>query len=81
MSARAITKAPSMPSVFEDFFKPWSQWFDDGGLTNRRMNIPAVNIKENGNHYTYIRWGDELRSRGLYLDEPAWKYYVFLVEQ
>ena len=52
MSARAITKAPSMPSVFEDFFKPWSQWFDDGGLTNRRMNIPAVNIKENGNHYT-----------------------------
>ena len=52
MSARAITKAPSMPSVFEDFFKPWSQWFDDGGLTNRTMNIPAVNIKENGNHYT-----------------------------
>ena len=30
---------------------------------------------------TYVRRGDELRSRGLYLDEPAWKYYVFLVEQ
>ena len=41
-----------MPSVFDDFFKPWSQWFDDGGLISKVANMPAVNVMENGNHYT-----------------------------
>jgi HSP20 family protein len=41
-----------MPSVFEDFFKPWSQLFDDSGLVNRVLTVPSVNIKENGDHYT-----------------------------
>jgi hypothetical protein len=27
----------------------------------------------------FERPGDELRAKGLYLDEPAWKYYVFSV--
>ena len=53
MSTRALAKPSSlMPSIFEDFFKPWNQWFDDGGLISRVTNMPAVNIKENGNHYT-----------------------------
>ena len=34
-----------MPSVMEDFFKPWNEWFD-GGLLGRSINIPAVNITE-----------------------------------
>ena len=34
-----------VPSVFDDFFKPWNEWFD-GGLSNRVMSIPAVNITE-----------------------------------
>jgi HSP20 family protein len=37
---------------FDDFFKPWTQWFDDGGLMTRTALVPAVNIKENGDHYT-----------------------------
>ena len=52
MSTRALSRASAMPTVFDDFFKPWSQWFDDGGLIGRTVNIPAVNIRENGNHYT-----------------------------
>lgn len=33
-----------MPAFFDDFFRPWNEWFDDG-LT--RMNrVPAVNICE-----------------------------------
>ncbi|GAA4756310.1 Hsp20/alpha crystallin family protein [Flavisolibacter ginsenosidimutans] len=52
MSTKAITRSSSVPSIFDDFFKPWNQWFDDGGLINRVSNLPAVNIKENGNHYT-----------------------------
>lgn len=41
-----------MPNLFEDFFKPWNQWFDDGGIVNRVANVPAVNIRENNDHYT-----------------------------
>jgi HSP20 family protein len=40
-----------MPSVFDDFFKPWNEWFDNGGLLSRAMNVPAVNITEQKNDY------------------------------
>ena len=41
-----------MPSVFDDFFKPWNEWFDNGGnLWGRTMNVPAVNIVEHKNEY------------------------------
>ena len=36
----------NVPSVFNDFFKPWNEWFDNGGIYGRIMNIPAVNITE-----------------------------------
>jgi len=52
MSTKAITRSSPVPSIFDDFFKPWNQWFDDGGLINRVSNLAAVNIKESGNHYT-----------------------------
>ncbi|MGZ5221956.1 MAG: Hsp20/alpha crystallin family protein [Chitinophagaceae bacterium] len=52
MSTRELTRSSAMPSVFDDFFKPWSQWFDDGGLIGKVTNLPAVNVRENGNHYT-----------------------------
>jgi len=29
----------------------------------------------------YERGGDDLQSKGLYLDEPGWKYYVFELEE
>ncbi|HEU4632600.1 MAG TPA: Hsp20/alpha crystallin family protein [Flavisolibacter sp.] len=51
MATRAITKPTWMPPVFEDFFRPWNQWFDDGGLINRVLTVPAVNISENGDQY------------------------------
>lgn len=42
-----------MPSVFDDFFKPWNEWFDNGGsIWNRTLTVPAVNITENKNDYT-----------------------------
>jgi hypothetical protein len=30
---------------------------------------------------TFDRNGNELQAKGLYLDEPAWKYYVFFLEK
>jgi len=35
-----------MPFAFDDFFKPWNEWFDNGNLWGRTLNMPAVNITE-----------------------------------
>lgn len=35
------------PTLFEDFFKPWNEWFENGSsMLSRTMNVPAVNITE-----------------------------------
>jgi HSP20 family protein len=52
MGTQALSKVSErMPSVFDDFFKPWNEWFDNGGLLSRAMNVPAVNITEQKNDY------------------------------
>ena len=51
MSTRALTKSVLTPSLFNDFFTPWNEWFDDNRLLSRMTTMPAVNIIENGNHY------------------------------
>lgn len=44
----ALTKRNELfPSVFDDFFKPWSGWFGN----ERTMTAPAVNITENKDDY------------------------------
>lgn len=35
-----------MPTVFDDFFKPWNEWFDDGGFWGKMLTVPAVNITD-----------------------------------
>ena len=52
MGTQALAKvAERMPSVFDDFFKPWNEWFDTGGIRGRAMNVPAVNITEHKDEY------------------------------
>lgn len=51
MGTQALAKVSErMPFVFDDFFKPWNEWFE-GGLSTRSMNIPAVNITEHKDEY------------------------------
>ncbi|MFN0082155.1 MAG: Hsp20/alpha crystallin family protein [Ferruginibacter sp.] len=38
-------------SVFDNFFKPWNEWFEDDGLLGSAMNVPAVNITESKDKY------------------------------
>ena len=52
MPTRELASTSAFPSLFEDFFKPWSQWVDDSRITGRVKTMPAVNISENKNHYT-----------------------------
>ncbi len=41
MSTRTVMR---MPAFFDDFFRPWNDWFDNGFARPGRM--PAVNISE-----------------------------------
>ena len=52
MQTQTLAKAAKkMPSVFDEFFKPWNEGFDTNGIWSRAMNIPAVNITEHKNEY------------------------------
>ncbi len=52
MGTQALAKlGERMPSVFDDFFKPWNEWFDNGNLFGRSLNVPAVNITEHKDEY------------------------------
>jgi len=52
MGTQALTKATERkPVFFDDFFKPWNEWFDSGNLLGRAMTVPPVNITENKDEY------------------------------
>ncbi|MCZ2460352.1 MAG: Hsp20/alpha crystallin family protein [Chitinophagales bacterium] len=52
MASRSLIKTGEMfPAAFEDFFKPWNEWFDNGGFWGRVMKMPAVNVTDNENNY------------------------------
>jgi HSP20 family protein len=51
MSTKALTKASeSFPLIFDDFFKPWNEWFS-GGFFGKAQAVPAVNITDNKDDY------------------------------
>jgi HSP20 family protein len=47
MNKRSLMK-PSvlLPSAFDDFFRPWNEWFETSPSWPRLLNVPAVNITE-----------------------------------
>jgi len=52
MSTNALIRSGSLfPSLFDDFFKPWNEWFDTSSAVGRAITVPAVNITENVNDY------------------------------
>ena len=51
MSTRALTQPTSVPSLFNEFFKPWNEWFDDSRFMNRMLTMPAVNVTETKDYY------------------------------
>lgn len=47
-----MKRGETLPSVFQDFFKPWDRWFDtNGGSLNQMLTVPAVNIVEKQDHF------------------------------
>ena len=52
METRALVRAKeNMPSIFNDFFKPWNEWFDNDGFAGRGINVPSVNISEHKDEF------------------------------
>lgn len=53
MQTQSLTKrTEKIPSLFNDFFKPWNTWIENGGDSwNRLLSVPAVNIADNKNSY------------------------------
>ena len=54
MSKYALTKTSErFPPLFDDFFKPWNEWFDtESSFLSRTVRIPSVNITENKDEYS-----------------------------
>lgn len=52
MATRELSKSMLSPSLFDNFFKPWNEWFEDSRLTGKMNRMPAVNIIENNDQYT-----------------------------
>lgn len=51
MSTNLLTKRGQMlPSMMDDFFKPWNEWFN-GGNWMKEITVPAVNITEDKDKY------------------------------
>jgi len=52
MATNALSKkVERVPSLFEDFFKPWNEFLKTGEGWNRTMTVPAVNITDNNEQY------------------------------
>lgn len=52
MSTRALAKRSDLlPSVFDDFFTPWKEWFSNGYSLRKAVTVPAVNITESKDEY------------------------------
>lgn len=52
MATKALAKTGEMfPTVFEDFFKPWNEWFDDRSFFGKMMKVPAVNVIETKDNF------------------------------
>jgi HSP20 family protein len=47
MATKALERTGKLPVFFDDFFKPWNEWFDNGSTVfNRMLTVPAVNVTE-----------------------------------
>ncbi len=69
MALKTLMKRNEMyPTVFEDFFKPWNEWFDNEGFFGRIMQMPAVNVVENKDNYVVSLAAPGLKKNDFKID-------------
>lgn len=68
MGTQALAKVGErMPSVFDDFLKPWNDWFE-GSFSGRVMNVPAANITEQKDDYQVTLAAPGLKKEDFNID-------------
>ncbi|MFN8243679.1 MAG: Hsp20/alpha crystallin family protein [Ferruginibacter sp.] len=68
MGTQALTKRTErMPSMFDDFFKPWNEWFE-GDVWGRTLNVPAVNIMEKEDQFVVSLAAPGLKKEDFKID-------------
>lgn len=70
MSTQALMRPfEKRMSLFDDFFRPWNEWFDaDNGFFERTLSMPAVNVVENKDHYTVSIAAPGLKKQDFKID-------------
>lgn len=69
MKTQALTKfTERIPTVFEDFFRPWNEWFDGNRILGREMSTPAVNITEQKDKYLVSMAAPGLKKEDFKID-------------
>ena len=68
MGTQTLAKfGEKMPTLFDDFFKPWNEWFDNG-VFGRAISIPAVNIKERKDEFMVSMAAPGLKKEDFKID-------------
>jgi len=53
MTTKALSRMKAqVPSVFENFFKPWNEWLQPNEWVERVLTMPSVNIQENKDDFS-----------------------------
>lgn len=63
-----LARSLMTPSLFDDFFKPWNEWFDRPASFARMVTMPAVNVKENQDNYTVSLAAPGLKKEDFKID-------------
>lgn len=58
-----------MPMLFDDFFKPWNEWFGEGNNGwNKMLRVPPVNITENKGNFKVVLAVPGMKKEDLKID-------------
>lgn len=68
MSTKELSKRVNQsPSVWDEFFKPWGDWFPNGNLF-KQDTLPAVNILDNKDKYQLSLAAPGLKKGDFHID-------------
>ncbi|AXY74174.1 Hsp20/alpha crystallin family protein [Paraflavitalea soli] len=69
MSSKELTKrSGQFPAVWDDFFKPWNDWFSNGFSQMKPVTIPAVNITDSNDEYKLSLAAPGLKKGDFHID-------------
>lgn len=68
MKTLPLAKSGKVPVLFDEFFKPWNEWFNGNELFPATINIPAVNVTENEKSYDVSLAAPGMKKEDFHID-------------